>query len=147
MHCFRFIFMKRFLKTTLSTWGLSWQTLNLFQDKLKLVLQIMRACCSTYICKVKIDCCFLLDISHPKLWNQHDWKRPPEKKSRKVWWCKLSSEGEDAETCYLVAGSFYQNHPIITKKASETEEGITDSENLLRKMSRLFTYETKQKWF
>ena len=32
------------------------------------------------------------------------------------------------------SGPFHQNHLMITKKASETEKGITESENLLQKM-------------
>ena len=32
------------------------------------------------------------------------------------------------------SGPLHQNHPMITKKASETEKGMTESENVLHKM-------------
>ena len=41
------------------------------------------------------------------------------------------------------SGPFHQYHSMITKKASETEKGITESENLLNKILRSYnTYLT-----
>lgn len=69
VYCAIVIFMKRFQKATLGTWGLLWQTMNLFKEGLKLFYRLCGKCYSTYLCKVKIDCCFLLDFTHPKLWS------------------------------------------------------------------------------
>ena len=38
-----------------------------FPGLVNLVLQVMRTFRSTYMCKTKIDRCYLLDFSHPEL--------------------------------------------------------------------------------